>query len=230
MTDAERRFTAVRVEVRTAADSHTIGGYAARFNAPSQNLGGFREFIAPGAFNRAASRNWPGAGTGVVARYNHDDMYLLGNTDSGTLRLSVDEEGLRYDVDVPQARADVFELVERGDVRSSSFAFITDDDDWTTDDSGFPVRTLRQVQLIDVAPVNTPAYLDTSVGLRSLASKFDAPLEEVRKLAESNELVRFFKRSDSVDPEAKKAADEAARSAEAALMRVKNAPKLDLPA
>lgn len=230
MTDAERRFTSVRVEIRAGGDKRTIGGYAARFNLPSQNLGGFREFIAPGAFNRAASRNWPGAGTGVVARYNHDDMYLLGNTDSGTLRLSVDEEGLRYDVDVPQARADVFELVERGDVRSSSFAFITDDDDWTTDDSGFPVRTLRQVQLIDVAPVNTPAYLDTSVGLRSLADKFDAPLAEVRKLAESNELVKFFKRSDTTDPAVKKAADEAARSAEAALMRVKNAPKLDLPA
>jgi HK97 family phage prohead protease len=233
MTDAERRFTAVRVEVRAAAyDKRTIGGYAARFNLPSQNLGGFREFIAPGAFNRAASRNWPGSGSGVMARYNHDDNMLLGNTDSGTLRLSVDETGLRYDVDVPRARADVFELVERGDVRQSSFAFIAEDDDWGTDDSGFPVRTLRQVSLIDVAPVNTPAYLDTSVGLRSLASKFDAPLEEVRKMAEANELVRFFKRSDGgpADQAAAKEAAEAQRSAQAALMRVKNAPSLDLPA
>jgi HK97 family phage prohead protease len=167
-----------------------------------------------------------------MARYNHDDNMLLGNTDSGTLRLSVDETGLRYDVDVPRARADVFELVERGDVRQSSFAFIAEDDDWGTDDSGFPVRTLRQVSLIDVAPVNTPAYLDTSVGLRSLASKFDAPLEEVRKMAEANELVRFFKRSDGgpADPAAAKEAAEAQRSAQAALMRVKNAPSLDLPA
>lgn len=227
MTDAERRFTAVRVEVRAAAESRTIGGYAARFNLSSQNLGGFREVIAPGAFNRAASRNWPGAGTGVVARYNHDDMYLLGNTDSGTLRLAVDDEGLRYEVDVPQARSDVYELVQRGDVRSSSFAFITEDDDWGTDDSGFPVRTLRQVGLIDVAPVNTPAYLDTSVGLRSLAKKFDAPLEEVRSLAAANELVKFFKRSD-IDPGAAKAA-EAARSAQAALMNVMSMPSLDLP-
>jgi hypothetical protein len=38
-----------------------------------------------------------------------------------------------------------------------------------------------------VAPVNTPAYEDTSVGLRSLAKKFDATVEEVRKLAEANE-------------------------------------------
>jgi HK97 family phage prohead protease len=230
MTDAERRFTAVRVEVR-AADSHTIGGYAARFNLPSQNLGGFREFIAPGAFNRAASRNWPGSGTGVWARYNHDDNIPLGTTDNGTLRIMIDESGLGYEVDIntedPQAMA-VFSRIKRGDVRSSSFAFVTEDDDWSTDDSGFPVRTLRQVGLIDVAPVNTPAYLDASVGLRSLAKKFDAPYEEVRQLAEKNELVRFFKRSDSTDP-AVRAAAEAELSPQAALMRAMQAPKLDLP-
>lgn len=216
MTDSERRFTTVRVEVRAAGETRTIGGYAALFDSPSQNLGGFREFIAPGAFNRAASRNWPGSGTGVLARYNHDDNLLLGNTDSGTLRLSVDETGLRYDVDVPETgnSAGIYELVQRGDVRSSSFAFMTDDDEWSTDDSGFPVRTLRQVQLLDVAPVNTPAYLDTSVGLRSLARKFDAEYEEVRSLADKNELVKFFKRTDGG------AAPETKRSAQAALARV----------
>jgi HK97 family phage prohead protease len=191
----ERRITPVRVEVRSG-DTRTIGGYAAKFNAPSQNLGGFREFIAPGAFNRAASQGWQGAGSGVVARYNHDDNYLLGNSASGTLRLALDDTGLRYEVDTPNARADVFELIQRGDVRQSSFAFMADDDDWTADESGFPVRTLLQVRLFDVAPVNTPAYLDTSVGLRSLARKFDASYDEVRTMAERNELSRFFKRSD----------------------------------
>jgi Escherichia/Staphylococcus phage prohead protease len=215
MTDAERRFTSVRVEIRTGSDKQIIGGYAARFNLPSQNLGGFLEFIAPGAFNRAASRNWPGSGTGVFARYNHDDNMILGNTDSGTLRLAADDQGLRYEVDVPQARADVFELVSRGDVRASSFAFVAEDDDWATDDSGFPVRTLRQVQLIDVAPVNTPAYLDTTVGLRSLAAKFHADVEEVRALAASNELVKFFKRTD-ITPEA----GTQKRSAQLALARI----------
>jgi len=215
MSDAERRFTAVRVEIRAAAaDTRTIGGYAARFNLPSQNLGGFREFIAPGAFNRAASRGWPGSGVGVMARYNHEDNYLLGNTASGSLRLSVDDEGLAYEVDVPQARADVYELVQRGDIRSSSFAFMAEQDDWSADDSGFPVRTLQQVSLLDVAPVNSPAYLDTSVGLRSLAKKFDADFDEVRKMAAENELTRFFKRTDDAGPA------ETKRSAQAALAKV----------
>lgn len=214
MTDAERRFTSVRVEIRAAAQERTIGGYAALFNSPSQNLGGFREFIAPGAFNRAASRNWPGSGTGVFARYNHDDNMILGNTDSGTLRLYVDDQGLGYEVLVPQARADIYELVQRGDVRSSSFAFVVDPDgdDWATDDSGFPVRTLQQVQLMDVAPVNTPAYLDTTVGLRSLARKFDADLEEVRSMAAANELVRFFKKTTD-DPKPARRSSAAALAA-----------------
>lgn len=210
MTDAERRFTSVPVEVRSGAgaDKMIIGGYAAKFERTSRNLGGFREKIDNRAFNNSRGDGWPG----VVARYNHDDNMLMGTIGGGTLRLGVDEVGLAYEVDVPQARADVYELVQRGDVRQSSFAFIALEDDWDTDDSGFPMRTLLKVRLMDVAPVNTPAYEDTSVGLRSLAEKFDADLEEVRSMAAKNELVRFFKRTDKVDKEAQQR-----RSAQAAL-------------
>ena len=196
MTDAERRFTTVPVEIRAGADTRTIGGYAAKFDRMSQNLGGFVERIAPGFFNKSRGDGWPG----VLARYNHDDNMVLGTIGGGTLRLSVDEIGLGYDVDLPQARADVFELVQRGDVRQSSFAFIAYEDDWTTSDQGFPLRTLVSGRLMDVAPVNTPAYEDTSVGARSidaalasLARKFDADVAEVRTMAEHDDLRKFFK-------------------------------------
>ena len=211
MTDAERRFTSVRVEIRAGADGDTkktIGGYAAKFARMSQNLGGFVEQIDRGFFNKSRGDGWPG----VVARYNHDDNLLLGTSGATTLRLATDDVGLTYDVDLPAARADVYELVQRGDVRQSSFAFIAFEDDWTTTDQGFPLRTLISGRLLDVAPVNTPAYEDTSVGLRSLAAKFDAPLEEVRQLAADNDLVRFFKRTDGGTT-----ADVQCRSAQAAL-------------
>ena len=214
MTDAERRFTSVRVEVRAGADDKmTIGGYALKFNRMSQNLGGFVERIDPAFCNKSRGDGWPD----VVARYNHDDMWLLGTTAARTLRLSLDTVGLLYDVDLPQARGDVYELVQRGDVNKSSFAFITIDDDWTTNDQGFPVRTLLSGKLVDVAPVNTPAYLDTSTGLRSLATKFEAPIEEVRKLAESGELTRFFTRTDNKQPEEKRRSSGAALSSVLAL-------------
>lgn len=206
MTDAERRFTSVRVEVRAGVDSkQTIGGYAAKFMRMSQNLGGFVEQIDRGFFNKSRGDGWPG----VVARYNHDDNLLLGTSGATTLRLGTDDVGLTYEVDLPAARSDVYELVQRGDVRQSSFAFVAFEDDWTTTDQGFPLRTLLSGRLLDVAPVNTPAYEDTSVGLRSLAKKFDAPLEEVRALAAENDLVKFFKRTDGGSSEARHSAQAA---------------------
>ncbi|NYD43939.1 HK97 family phage prohead protease [Nocardioides panaciterrulae] len=203
MTDAERRFTSVRVEVRAGSDKAlTIGGYAAKFERFSQNLGGFVERIAPNFFNKSRGDNWPG----VVARYNHDDNMLLGTTQAGTLRLGVDDVGLDYQVDLPSARGDVYELVQRGDVAQSSFAFMVFEEEWTTTDQGFPLRTLVSGRLMDVAPVNTPAYEDTSVALRHLAQKFDAAPEEVRSLAQHNELTKFFKRTDRGAPVKRSAA------------------------
>jgi HK97 family phage prohead protease len=199
MSDAERRFTPGQVEIRaSAAEKLTIGGYAAKFDMQSRNLGGFVERIAPSAFNKSRGDGWPD----VLARYNHDDNLLLGTTAARTLRLNVDDVGLPYEVDVPRSRADVYELVERGDVQKSSFAFIVTKggDEWGLNDLDIPLRTLLSVRLVDVAPVNIPAYIDTTAGLRSLAQRMDAPLEDVRRLAQANELRRMFKRTDGPEP------------------------------
>jgi HK97 family phage prohead protease len=192
VSDTERRFTKVPVELRARNDQRVIGGYAAVFNRQSSNLGGFVEVVDAAAFNASRGDGWPD----VIARYNHDDNMLLGSTGGGTLRLAVDGTGLDYEVEPPRARADILELVQRGDVRKSSFAFRTIEDEWGTTDQGFPMRTLLRVQLVDVAPVNTPAYPDSSAGLRSLAAHMGAPIEEVRALAEEDELRRFFVRTD----------------------------------
>jgi HK97 family phage prohead protease len=212
MSDAERRFTSVPVEIRAGSDKPTIGGYAAKFTpAISQNLGGFKEQIMPVAFNRSASQGWPD----VQARYNHEDSMLLGTVGGGSLRLRVNDTGLQYEVDMLDDAISqrIYKLVARGDVRQSSFAFIADQDEWTTDDTGFPLRSLHQVRLVDVAPVNAPAYLDTTAAVRSLAKRFDALEEEVRKLALTNELVKFFTRTDGPSAPVR-------RSPQAALARV----------
>jgi len=190
MDSVERRYTRGLVEVRAAEESRrVIGGYAAKFNRLSRNLGGFVERIDPRFFNKSAGDGWPD----VMARYNHDDNMLLGTSAAGTLRLGIDDVGLVYEVDLPQHRSDVFELVARGDVRQSSFAFLAYEDDWGETEDGYPVRTLVSGRLVDVAPVNTPAYPDTSTGLRSLAERVGADLEEVRRLAEAGELGRLLR-------------------------------------
>lgn len=165
----ERRNIARPVELRAVADGlGTLFGYASVYNRYSQNLGGFVEQVAPGAFSKSLGDNVP-----VVARYNHDDNYLLGTTEAETLRLLDDNTGLGYEVDLPDTTSgrDVAALSKRGDLRYSSFAFRTLEDEWSITEQGFPLRTLRSVQLVDVAPVNTPAYMDTSAGVRSLADK-----------------------------------------------------------
>lgn len=204
--ELERRYTPVPVEARASDRGKRIGGYASVFSRYSQNLGGFVEVVETSAFNKSRGDGWPD----VLARYNHDDNMLLGTSAGGTLSLSIDETGLLYEVTPPTARADILELVERGDVRKSSFAFRVGPggDDWGTTDQGFPLRRLVSVQLVDVAPVNMPAYTDSSAGLRSLAESRHLPIEEVRALAANNELRRLFVRTDKTGkpvPEAKPA-------------------------
>jgi len=209
----ERRFTPVTVEYRAAGDGLSrIGGYAAMFNKTSKNLGGFVEQYERSFFNKSRGDGWPD----VMCRYNHDDNQLLGTTGAGTLRMRLDETGLDYEVDPPKAATYVMELVQRGDVRRSSCAWRCHEDDWKMSDQGYPMRHLITGALVDVAPVNTPAYDDSSVGMRSLdpvevkrlaigpdvayeslARRMEADLAEVRSLAALNELRKFFIRTDN---------------------------------
>lgn len=188
MEQLERRYTPGHVELRAAGDKRMIGGYAAVFDRLSRNLGGFVEKVAPVAFNRSRGNNWPD----VIARFEHENSGLLGTTAARTLSLAIDDTGLLYEVDPPRSRADVVELVERGDVRHSSFAFRTIEDDWGKSDQGFPLRTLLSVSLVDVAPVVSPAYPDATAGLRSLARHLEIDYEEVAKRAADDELRSFF--------------------------------------
>ena len=192
-TQLERRSTVSAVELR-ATSARTIGGYAAKFWRESQSLGGFVEQIDARFFNKSAGDGWPG----VLARYNHED--LLATMSAGSLRLELDSEGLLYDADLlTDAVSDrVLQLVARGDVSQSSFAFRTFEDDWSLNAQGVPLRTLISGKLVDVAPVDTPAYLDTSTGLRSLAEKRDADIEEVKQLAADGNLSQLIKPAPTV--------------------------------
>lgn len=147
-----------------------IVGYAAVYNRLSLDLGGFKEEILPGAFDKILNRQR--GKQDVVALFNHDSNIVLGRTSSGTLELSSDSKGLRYVVTPPVSRADVLELISRKDVSGSSFAFTVakDGEAFRTADNGQAIRQIREVSgLYDVGPVLTPAYPQTSasVAMRS---------------------------------------------------------------
>lgn len=182
----ERRYVKATVELRddqsVDGSPGRLVGYALKFDKLSQNLGGFVERVAPGAVDKSIAD-----GLDVLARWNHDDAFLLGRTSSGTLSLRTDDTGLVYEVTLPDTTAgrDIAALARRGDVSQSSFAFQVIDDEWGQTEQGMPLRTLNAIKLYDVAPVNSPAYLDTSVAVRSLAARLNVDPDEAAQLFET---------------------------------------------
>ena len=136
-------------------ETMNVVGHASVYNTMSEDLGGFREIIAPGAFDDVLEND-------VRALINHDGNLILARTTSGTLKLSTDEKGLKYEFDMPQTSygKDLAISMKRGDVTQSSFAFTVQNDNWETKD-GMDVRTITKVKrLFDVSPVTYPAYPD----------------------------------------------------------------------
>ena len=160
------------VELRAASEGKPaqLVGYAAVFNSRSEDLGGFREIILPGAFDRALSE-----GHDVRALVNHNPDKMLGRTSSKTARLAIDEKGLGVEVDVPDTQdgRDTLTLVQRGDLSQMSFSFRTLADQWRTEE-GEPIRELLDLELFDVSVVAFPAYPATEVSARALEKAREA--------------------------------------------------------
>ncbi|PJE80685.1 hypothetical protein CI610_00346 [invertebrate metagenome] len=165
-TDYETRIGTVELRQEGQSDPKIVG-YAARYDVLSENLGGFRETILPGAFDNVLDND-------VRALFNHEPALILGRTVSGTLDITSDGDGLHYTIDPPdtQYARDLMKSMQRGDVSQSSFAFTVDRDSWDEDEDGRMVRTIHAVRrLYDISPVTYPAYPDTDAALRSVILK-----------------------------------------------------------
>ena len=180
-------FDSPEFEIRKKQDGkRTVRGYAAVYDSLSEDLGGFREIIRKGAFDNALEEKQP-----VSARVQHEaGLSTVGTTESGTLLLGADSKGLWYEVDPPDTNAgrDLVALLERGDIRYSSFAFSVRDGgerwNWESDP---PVRELLDVNLYDVAPVDGPAYRATSAEVRAQAAARLDQARVNRAIDETNE-------------------------------------------
>ena len=192
----ERRTANEGVELREEGDTLTAVGYAATFDRFSQNLGGFVEQIRSNAFVSTLKQ------ADVRALFNHEPDHLLGRSTTGTLRLSEDDHGLHYEVDLPNTTLgrDVAELLRRGDISGSSFGFRTISDEWGETDDGYPLRPPTEVALRDVGPVTFPAYTSTEASLRSLADDRDLDLTVLIEAAEANSLRALIFPTDDQEP------------------------------
>lgn len=168
-------------ELRVEGDSEPrITGHAAVFNSQSEDLGGFVELIAPGAFAKTIQE------ADVRALWNHNPDYVLGRSTAGTLVLAEDAQGLAVDITPPatQWARDLMESMRRGDVNQMSFGFRTVKDKWVSENDK-TTRTLLEVKLFDVSPVTFPAYPATSVQVRAIADQLaSANPDDIKALIE----------------------------------------------
>jgi uncharacterized protein len=175
----QHELTRPRIERRSDDPEapQVIVGYAAVFYRADDPGTEFElwqdayERVLPGAFDAALRDDV------VRGLTNHDKTWLLGRSDKGTLRLSVDKVGLRYEIDPPdtQAGQDTLKLLTRGDLDSSSFGFRVYGGkrgsvrwvDETRAGRTVEIRELVEVELLDVGPVTFPAYSACTAGARS---------------------------------------------------------------
>jgi HK97 family phage prohead protease len=96
--EPEVRVNTTQIELRDdTADGMTFSGYASVFNSPSEDLGGFIEYVAPGAFKRSLqSRNE------IKLLWNHDTGEPLASLRGGTMQLVEDSRGLKVTATLPQ--------------------------------------------------------------------------------------------------------------------------------
>jgi HK97 family phage prohead protease len=167
--EIERRFVpATEMRIAKEADVRKLVGHASVFNSASQDLGGFTEIIAPGAFKEAIPRS------DIRSLFNHNPDYVLGRMKAGTLSVSEDKIGLYSETTPPDTNfaRDLLVSIDRGDIDQMSFAFSVakNGDEWVFTDETCTRTIFKFEQLYDVSPVTYPAYTDTSVAVRSRES------------------------------------------------------------
>jgi HK97 family phage prohead protease len=178
----ERRAFTGKVERRAAdADGFDFEGLASRvgteYTMYEDETEIWTEEIAPGAFDDVL-------GDDVRILINHKDSAILGRTKSGTAKVWVDADGLRYAWKNPTEityAADLAVSINRGDIDQSSFGFRTSwrNNKWEEiplpDGKRKYKRTIMKFdELFDASPVTYPANPDTAVGARD----FETALKE----------------------------------------------------
>lgn len=146
----------------SVTEEGVLRGYAAVYDQPTTRQSDYAgtETIARGAFDGLL-------GDDVLGLVDHDVSKVLGRTGNGTVRLSSDDEGLAFEIDLPDTTLgrDVRALVARGDLTGMSFSAVVGDVERAT--GGVVHRKFEK--LVDISVVTMPAYEGTSVVARNAA-------------------------------------------------------------
>ena len=192
-----RQYRNIEVRALSANDDEKIvEGYATTFNDPyilwSAEDYEVREQVDRHAFDEADIGD-------VIMQYDHQGR-VFARTSNETLRLSVDDHGLKIRADLggTEIGRQLFEEIKGGYTSKMSFGFtvkaderlITEEDNKTT-----VLRTITKIgKLYDVSAVSLPANDATSISARSYGEGVIAELtEEHRKAQERARRVQKIK-------------------------------------
>lgn len=159
-----------------SGNTSSIGGYAAVFNIRANVNGLFDEVIMPGAFSRTLAEN-----KDIVAIVNHNFDNILGRTSNGLLTLTEDDRGLKFELqsnNTPKVHQ-VFEDVKCRNLKDCSFLFFAKEEEWDYTITP-PLRTVKDVDLVEISLVTLPVYEGTEVSARS--QEFTKEIETRRKM------------------------------------------------
>lgn len=172
----QRAFGLSNVEIRAAEDGvQRLSGYFIEWEKLSNPiLGLFQEKFQRGAFQNLN-------GGDIKALWQHDPSKVLGRTTNGTLQISEDERGAKFEIE-PAANIswhqDAMRSIQRGDVSEMSFMFRASADSWDDSNPDMAIRTVTQANLFEISPVTFPAYPQTSVSTRSAQEIFKSYTEQ----------------------------------------------------
>ena len=158
--------------VEEVEEERIIEGYAIVFNELSEDLGGFREMIMPEAVTEELINK-----SDIFYLYNHNNDSIplaRSNHGVGSLELTIDDKGLKYRFNC--LNTEFYQLVQRGDLDKSSFAFSLPNDGsgeiWEKSSEYNYIRKITKIeQLFDCSAVLVPAYSATELYARNLNIK-----------------------------------------------------------
>lgn len=171
-------------------EERTIEGYAVVFGQESRVLYDktkkrfFVEVIEPGAVTEEMLRGWD---IKALCEHNKERMLARSFRGVGSLSLSVDSYGVKYRFTAPNTPDGdyVVEMIKRGDMFGSSFAYWADEKKNVRYEMRADGKLLRRVRsvdrMFDVSPVSDPAYTGTEVSVRSLDEYFEPAADESYK-------------------------------------------------
>ncbi|MCP3893901.1 HK97 family phage prohead protease [Bacteroides sp.] len=168
----------------------SIEGYAVVFGQESRVMYDrdkrrcFVEVIESGAITEETLRN---CDIKALSEHNRERMLARSFKGVGSLSLSVDSHGVKYRFDAPNTQEGeyVVEMVRRGDLFGSSFAYLTDEKAnvvYAKRADGILLRSVKKIdRMFDISVVSDPAYMGTDVAVRSLDQYFEAPNESYKE-------------------------------------------------